>query len=77
MRGSGTEILLSGFPRNEASMGAEFRGKKPLNKISVPEPSLYMCVKQQQCFADFQILLRDLKLLLTYDRGLCYIPVSD
>ena len=44
IRCSGAEILLSGFPRNEASMGAEFRGKKPLNKISAPEPSFYMCV---------------------------------
>jgi len=44
MRGSGTEILSRGFPRNEVSMGAEFRGENLLIKISVPEPSLYMCV---------------------------------
>ena len=43
MRCSGTEILLSGFPRNEASMGAEFREKNRLKKFLCQNPH-YTCV---------------------------------
>ena len=42
--GSGRSSL-SGFPRNEASMGAEFRGKTV--QTASPEPSLSMCVQEK------------------------------
>ena len=60
MRCSGAEDLLSGFPRNEASMGAEFRGKNRLIKFSAPEPSFYMCVGSPSCMpCSLSLLLRE------------------
>ena len=50
MTGSGPAVAQQFkqlFPRNEASMGAEFRGNNCLNCCATagPEPSSSMCVK--------------------------------
>ena len=55
MRGSGTEILLSVFYPKWGEHGSLISGKKTLNKISVPEPSFYMCVGGNSKFNRFLV----------------------